>query len=574
MRRFSAMMRPNKANEDRGGQTMEKIWLRSYPPGVQATVDVNVYRSIGDLFEQSAAKFAGKPAYVNMGRAITYAQLDAMSCRFAAFLQKELRLAKGARVALMMPNLLQYPVALFGAMRAGYTVVNCNPLYTGRELEHQLKDSGAEAIVVMETFAATLAGILDKTAIKHVIVTKIGDLLGLKGPIVNLVVKYVKKMVPAWHIPGAMAFNTALSRGARLDFSPVVVTRDDLAFLQYTGGTTGAPKGAMLTHGNMLANLEQAYAWLKVYLSDDDNTIITPLPLYHVFALTVNCLLFVKAGARNVLITNPRDIPALVKELKTYPFTAMTAVNTLFNALLNHPGFAEIDFSDVRITLGGGMAVQQAVAKRWREVTGKTLIEGYGLTEASPVVSVNPLDLSAYNGSIGLPLPSTEISIRDDDGAELALGETGELCVRGPQVMSGYWNRPEETAKIMFPDGFLRTGDIARVDPQGFIYIVDRKKDMILVSGFNVYPNEIEDVVQTHPGVLEVGAVGVPDGAAGEAVKIVVVRKDPSLTAEDLRAFCRKNLTGYKVPRHIEFRDALPKTNIGKILRRELRNST
>jgi long-chain acyl-CoA synthetase len=551
---------------------MEKIWLRSYPPDVPATVDVNVYRSIGDLVEQSAVKFASKPAYVNMGHAITYAQLDAMSCRFAAYLQKELRLAKCARVALMMPNLLQYPVALFGALRAGYTVVNCNPLYTGRELEHQLKDSGAEAIVVMENFAATLAGVLDKTAVKHVIVTKIGDLLGLKGPIVNLGVKYVKKMVPAWRIPGAVSFKTALSRG--LAFSPVDVTRDDLAFLQYTGGTTGAPKGAMLTHGNMLANLEQAYAWLKIYLPDDDNTIITPLPLYHVFALTVNCLLFVKAGARNVLITNPRDIPALVKELKNYPFTAMTAVNTLFNALLNNPGFAEIDFSKVRITLGGGMAVQQAVAKRWREVTGKTLIEGYGLTEASPVVSVNPLDLSAYNGSIGLPLPSTEISIRDDDGAELPLGETGELCVRGPQVMSGYWKLPEETAKIMFPDGFLRTGDIARIDPQGFIYIVDRKKDMILVSGFNVYPNEIEDVVQTHPGVLEVGAVGVPDGAAGEAVKIVVVRKDPNLTAEDLRAFCRKNLTGYKVPRHIEFRDALPKTNIGKILRRELRNAT
>jgi long-chain acyl-CoA synthetase len=553
---------------------MEKIWLRSYPQGVPATVDVNLYRSIGDLFEQSVAKFADKTAYVNMGRALTYAEVDRLSLAFAAYLQGELRLPKGARVALMMPNVLQFPVALFGALRAGYTVVNCNPLYTGRELEHQLKDSGAEAIVVLENFAATLAGIREKTAIKHVIVTKLGDLLGFpKGPIVSLAVKYVKKLVPAWRIPGAVPFKTALARGARLTFTPVEVTQSDLAFLQYTGGTTGAPKGAMLTHGNMLANLEQCHAWLKIYLSEGGETIITPLPLYHVFALTVNGLLFLKAGGRNVLITNPRDIPVFVKELKTYPFTALTAVNTLFNALLNNADFADVDFSKVRITLGGGMAVQQDVAKRWREATGKTLVEGYGLTEASPVISVNPLDLSAYNGSIGLPLPSTEISIRDEEGKELAVGETGELCVRGPQVMAGYWKRPEDTEAIMFRDGFLRTGDMARIDPQGFMYIVDRKKDMILVSGFNVYPNEIEDVVQTHPGVLEVGAVGVPDGAAGEAVKIVVVRKDPSLTADDLRAFCRKNLTGYKVPRIIEFRDSLPKTNIGKILRRELRDS-
>ena len=551
---------------------MEKIWLRSYPPGVPATIDLTTYGSIGQLFEASAAKFADKAAFVNMGRALSYAQLDELSRSFAAYLQNALGLAKGARVALMMPNILQYPVALFGALRAGYTAVNCNPLYTPRELEHQLKDSGAEVIVVVENFASTLAQVRDKTAVKHVITTKLGDLLGFpKGPIVNFVVKHIKKMVPDWRIPDAVAFKSVLAEGAKLHLNPVEVSRSDIAFLQYTGGTTGVPKGAMLTHGNLLANLEQAHAWLKDVLIEGKETVITPLPLYHVFALMANCLLFLKIGARNVLITNPRDIPAFVKELKKYPFTVITGVNTLFNALLNNPAFATVDCSRLRVTLGGGMAVQEAVAKRWQEVTGTTLLEAYGLTETSPAVTVNPLNLKAYNHSIGLPLPSTEISIRDDEGRELPLGEAGELCVRGPQVMAGYWRRPEETAKVMLPDGFLRTGDIAKVDPQGFVYIVDRKKDLILVSGFKVFPNEIEDVIQAHPGVLEVGAVGVPDPYSGEAVKIVVVRKDPRLTPEGLLAFCRQYLTGYKVPRHIEFRDVLPKSNIGKILRRELR---
>ena len=551
---------------------MEKIWLRSYPPGVPATIDLTTYGSIGQLFEASAAKFADKAAFVNMDRALSYAQLDELSRSFAAYLQNGLGLAKGARVALMMPNILQYPVALFGALRAGYTAVNCNPLYTPRELEHQLKDSGAEVIVVVENFASTLAQVRDKTAVKHVITTKLGDLLGFpKGPIVNFVVKHIKKMVPDWRIPDAVTFKSVLAEGAKLHLNPVEVSRSDIAFLQYTGGTTGVPKGAMLTHGNLLANLEQAHAWLKDVLIEGKETVITPLPLYHVFALMANCLLFLKIGARNVLITNPRDIPAFVKELKKYPFTVITGVNTLFNALLNNPAFATVDCSRLRVTLGGGMAVQEAVAKRWQEVTGTTLLEAYGLTETSPAVTVNPLNLKAYNHSIGLPLPSTEISIRDDEGRELPLGEAGELCVRGPQVMAGYWMRPEETAKVMLPDGFLRTGDIAKVDPQGFVYIVDRKKDLILVSGFKVFPNEIEDVIQAHPGVLEVGAVGVPDPYSGEAVKVVVVRKDPRLTPEGLLAFCHQNLTGYKVPRHIEFRDVLPKSNIGKILRRELR---
>jgi long-chain acyl-CoA synthetase len=555
-------------------ETMEKVWLRSYPPGVPASIDVASYRSIGQLFEATVAKFADKPAFVNMGRSITYAELDRLSRDFAAYLQSELKLTKGARVALMMPNMLQYPVALFGALRAGCTVVNCNPLYTPRELQHQLADSGADAIVIVENFAATLAQIRDKTPVKHVITTKLGDMLGFpKGLVVNFVVQYIKKMVPAWSIPGAVSFKTALAKGSRLRFTPVAVGPEDLAFLQYTGGTTGVPKGAMLTHANLLANLEQGRAWLHDFLTEGEETVITALPLYHIFALTANCLIFMKMGGRNVLITNPRDIPGLIKELKTYPFTAFTGVNTLFNALLNHPDFASVDFSHMRIALAGGMALHAPVAKRWQEVTGKPVIEAYGLTETSPAATINPLNLRAFNGSIGLPLPSTEISIRDEQGQELPNGGAGELCIRGPQVMAGYWHLPEETRKVMLPDGFLRTGDIAKVDEKGFVYIVDRKKDMIIVSGFNVYPNEIEEVVQAHPGVLEVGAVGVPDAKSGEAVKIAVVKKDPLLTADDLIAFCRQNLTGYKVPRFVEFRDALPKTNVGKILRRELRQS-
>jgi long-chain acyl-CoA synthetase len=553
---------------------MEKVWLRSYPPGVPASIDFSTYQSIGQLFEASAGKFASKPAFVNMGRSITYAELDTLSRNFAAYLQNGLKLAKGARIAIMMPNMLQYPVALFGALRAGYTVVNCNPLYTPRELEHQLKDSGAEAIVIVENFASTLAQVREKTPVKHVITTTLGEMLGFpKGPIVNFVVKYIRKMVPPWSIPDAVSFKSALAAGSQLAFAPVQINHSDIAFLQYTGGTTGVPKGAMLTHGNLLANLEQGRAWLQNFLTEGGETVITALPLYHIFALTANCLIFMKMGARNVLITNPRDIPALIKELKAYPFTAITGVNTLFNALLNHPDIASVDFSHMRIALAGGMALHESVAKRWQEVTGKPLIEAYGLTETSPAATINPLDLPEFNGSIGLPLPSTEISIRDDDGQELTDGAAGELCIRGPQVMAGYWHRPEETQKVMTPDGFLRTGDIAKVDENGFVRIVDRKKDMILVSGFNVYPNEIEEVVQSHPGVLEAGAVGVPDAKSGEAVKVVVVKKDPGLRAEDLIAFCQRNLTGYKVPRHVEFREALPKTNVGKILRRELRES-
>ena len=553
---------------------MEKIWLTSYPPDVPASVDFSTYRSIGHLFEESASKFASKPAFVNMGRSISYAELDALSRNFAAYLQSELKLAKGARVALMMPNCLQYPIALFGALRAGYTIVNCNPLYTSRELEHQLTDSGTDAIVIVENFASTLAQIRNKIPLKHVITTQLGDMLGFpKGPIVNFVVKHVKKMVPEWSIPDAVSLKAALKKGAQLPFAPVEVTPDDLAFLQYTGGTTGVPKGAMLTHANMLANLEQARIWLQNVLTEGEETVITALPLYHIFALTANCLVFLRMGGQNVLITNPRDIPAFIKELKAYPFTTITGVNTLYNALLNHPDFASVDFSHLRIALAGGMALHEPVAKRWQEVTGRTLIEAYGLTETSPAVTINPFDLPAFNGSIGLPLPSTEISIRDDQGQELTNGSAGELCIRGPQVMAGYWHLPDETENVMLPDGFIRTGDIAQIDEKGFVHIVDRKKDMILVSGFNVYPNEIEEVVQSHPDVLEAGVVGVPDPKSGEAVKLVVVKKDPDLTSEDLIAFCRQNLTRYKVPHHVEFRDMLPKTNVGKILRRELRQS-
>ena len=551
---------------------MEKIWLKSYPSGVPETVDVGAFASIGEVLERSIAKFGPRTAFVNMGAGISYAELDRLSRDFAAYLQGEAKLARGARVALMMPNMLQYPIAMFGTLRAGYTVVNCNPLYSPRELEYQLKDSGAEAIVVIENFASVLAQVIGKTAIRHVVTTQLGDLLGFpKSTIVNFVVKRVKKMVPAWHIAGAVPFKTALKRGAAQALRPVAVTPDDIAFLQYTGGTTGVPKGAMLTHRNIIANLQQSHAWLASTLEEGRETIVTALPLYHIFALTANCLVFMKIGATNVLITNPRDIPAFVKELAAYPFTAITGVNTLYNAMLNNPDFVKLDFSSMRISLGGGMAVQRGVAERWKQVTGRTLVEAYGLTETSPAVTINPLDLPAFNGSIGLPIPNTEIVIRDDNDRELGVGETGELCVRGPQVMAGYWNRPEETRQVLMPDGFLRTGDIATVDDKGFVRIVDRKKDMILTSGFNVYPNEVEEVVAMHPGVMEVGAVGLPDAAAGEIVKIVVVKKDPALTAEDLIAHCRQQMTGYKVPRVVEFRAELPKTNVGKILRRALR---
>ncbi len=551
---------------------MEKIWLKSYPPGVPAEIDVNEFRSLGELFERSVRRFADKTAYVCMGKSITYAELDALSARFGAFLQGALGLPKGTRVALMMPNVLQYPIALFGALRACYTIVNVNPLYTARELEHQLKDAGAEAIVILENFAHTLEHVRAQVPIRHVIVTSLGEMLGFpKGAIVNFVVRRVRKLVPAWRLDGHLSFTEALRRGAAHALQPVDIGPEDMAFLQYTGGTTGVAKGAILTHRNIVANLQQAHAWIAANVGEGREIIITALPLYHIFSLTANCLTFLKIGATNVLIPNPRDIPGFVKELSRHRFTAITGVNTLFNALVNNPDFARLDFSSLRVALGGGMAVQQAVAEKWKKITGVQLIEAYGLTETSPAVTINPLDLKAFNHSIGLPVSSTEVSIRDDNGTEQPIGQHGELCVRGPQVTPGYWNRPEETARIFTADGFLRTGDIAVIDDKGFVTLVDRKKDMILVSGFNVYPNEVEDVVASHPGVLEVAAIGVPDERSGEAVKIFVVRKDPALSAEALIAHCRENLTGYKVPHHVEFRDELPKSNVGKILRRELR---
>jgi long-chain acyl-CoA synthetase len=550
---------------------VEKIWLKSYPPGVPAEIDVNQYASLREVLEVSCAKFGPRPAYSCMGRTITFAELDRLSAAFGAFLQGR-GLTKGARVALMMPNVLQYPVCLFGILRAGCTVVNVNPLYTPRELEHQLNDSGAEMIVVVENFAHTLAEVLSKTEVKHVIVTTIGEMLGLKGVLVDFVLRHVKKMIPAWDIPGAIRLSDARAEGGGRKLEPVAIGHEDIAFLQYTGGTTGVAKGAMLLHRNIIANLLQAGAWVKPFLGNKRHVVITPLPLYHIFSLTANCLIFMTLGAENVLITNPRDIPGLVKEMSKHSFTAITGVNTLFNALLNNAEFQKLDFSTLQMTLGGGMAVQKAVADRWEKVTGKPLIEAYGLTETSPAATINPLDLPEYNGAIGLPISSTDLVLRDDDGKDVALGDRGEICIKGPQVMAGYWKRPEETATIIDRDGWLATGDIGVLDERGYVRIVDRKKDMILVSGFNVYPNEIEAVVAMHPGVLECAAVGVPDPKSGEAVKLFVVKKDPALTAEALLAHCREQLTGYKCPRDVEFRRELPKSNVGKILRRELRD--
>lgn len=554
---------------------MERIWIKSYSADVPAEVDVDAFRSIVDVFEQSVAKFSDKPAYIHMGATLAYADVDRLSRAFAAYLSEELKLPRGARVALMMPNVLQYPIALFGALRAGYIVVNCNPLYTARELERQLADSSAEAIVVIENFASVLQEALPRTAIKHVITTQLGDMLGWgKGTLVNFVVKYVKRLVPAWRIPGAIHFLTALRRGANLPWNPAPIASNDIAFLQYTGGTTGIPKGAMLTHRNIVANLQQHHAYIHEALQEGRDVVITALPLFHIYALTVSCLLAVKIGAVNVLITNPRDIPGVVKELAKHRFTCFAGVNTLFKALVDSRDFARLDFSSLRIAASGGSALQEAVAAKWKAITGKTLIEAYGLTETSPVATCNPVDLAKFNGSCGLPIPSTEVAIKDEQGADLPIGEAGELCVRGPQVMKGYWNKPDETAKAMTADGFLKTGDIATIDRDGFVRIVDRKKDMINVSGFKVYPNEVEEVVALHPGVQEVGAVGVPNAVSGEAVKIVVVKRDPSLSAEDLKAHCRKYLTAYKVPRVIEFREELPKTTLGKILRRALRETS
>jgi len=550
---------------------MEKIWLQSYPQGVPAEISIDHVPSLVALFEQACTRYADKVAYISMGKEMTYGQLDEGTRAFAGWLQS-LGIAPGERVALMMPNMLQYPVALFGTLRAGCVVVNCNPLYTPRELEHQLKDSGATAIVIVENFANTLEQVVAHTAIKHVVVTPMGEMLGaVKGTLVNLVLRHVKKMVPAWKLPDAIGFNRALAAGRRHGFTPVTLCHDDIAFLQYTGGTTGVSKGAMLTHGNIASNVMQAYSWIKPVVHEGQEFIITALPLYHIFALTANCLTFLMIGAKNLLIANPRDIPGFIKEWSKYPVTVVTGVNTLFAALLADPGFEKLDFSTMNVTLGGGMAVQGPVAEHWLKVTGVPLLQAYGLTETSPAATINPLDMHAFNGSIGLPISSTEVSIRDDYGNEVPQGQVGEICIRGPQVMKGYWQRQEETEHVFYPDRFLRTGDVGYVDKQGFVFLVDRKKDMILVSGFNVYPNEVEEVVAMLPGVMFVAAIGVPDEHSGEAVKIFVVRKEPSLNERMIIEHCRSQLTGYKVPKHVEFRDDLPRTNVGKILRRALK---
>ncbi|SFM14651.1 long-chain acyl-CoA synthetase [Bradyrhizobium sp. NFR13] len=554
---------------------MERIWLKQYPAGVPADIDVSLYPSLVDLLEESFAKFRDRKAFICMDKSITYRELDEMSLALGAYLQSK-GLAKGARVALMMPNVLQYPIATSAVLRAGYAVVNVNPLYTPRELEHQLKDSGAEAIIVLENFASTVQQVIAKTNVKHVILGSMGDMLGFKGVIVNLVVRRVKKMVPAYELPGAVWFNDAVSAGRSMKMKKPVLGPDDVAFLQYTGGTTGVSKGATLRHRNILANVLQNDAWLQPALRKpphvDQLFIVCALPLYHIFALTACFLLAVRAGGVNLLIPNPRDMPGFVKELMKYQVNSFPAVNTLYNGLLNTPGFDQVDFSKLKISNGGGMAVQKAVAEKWLKVTGCFVAEGYGLSETSPTLTCNPADVDQFNGSIGVPVPSTYISIRDDDGNEVPLGEAGEICAKGPQVMSGYWNRPDETAKVMTADGFFRTGDIGIMSPDGFTKIVDRKKDMVLVSGFNVYPNEVEDVIASHPGVLECAVIGVPDPKTTEAVKAFVVKKDPNVTAEDIIKFCGTQLTNYKVPKQIEFRTALPKTNVGKILRRELRD--
>lgn len=549
---------------------MERIWLNSYPEGIPHDIDIEHIPSLVALFEDACAKYGDQVAYISMGKEMTYRQLDEESKHFAGWLQS-LGLKKGERVALMMPNLLQYPVALFGTLRAGCVVVNCNPLYTPRELEHQLKDSGATAIVIVENFAHTLQQAIARTAIKHVVVTPMGEMLGLKGLLVNFVVRHVKKLVPAWKLPGSVNFKATLAAGQRHGWKPVPLDRDDIAFLQYTGGTTGVSKGAMLTHANIASNVVQAHAWIKPVVREGEELILTALPLYHIFALTANCLTFLMIGAKNLLIANPRDIPGFVKAWSQYPVTVVTGVNTLFNALLNNPDFAKLDFSTMRVTLGGGMAVQAPVAERWLKTVGVPLLQAYGLTETSPAATINPLDMHEFNGAIGLPISSTEISIRDDDGCEVPTTQIGEICIRGPQVMKGYWNRADETAHVFYPDGFLRTGDVGYVDQKGFVFLVDRKKDMILVSGFNVYPNEVEEAVAMYPGIIDVAAIGVPDEHSGEAVKVFVVRKDPKITERDLMEHCRKVLTGYKIPKHVEFRDDLPRTNVGKILRRALK---
>ncbi len=551
---------------------MTKIWHKSYDSGVPFDINPNEYSSINDVIEVGFTKFKSLPAFHNMGTTLTYEEIDRLSLKFASYLQNDLHLQKGDRVALMMPNILQYPIALFGVLRAGLVAVNVNPLYTPRELEHQLKDSGAKAIVIFANSANVLEKILAQTPVKTVILTEIGDMLKFpKNYIVNFVIKNVKKMVPAFNIPNAVSFKSCLFKGDASKFKKMDIKLEDTAFLQYTGGTTGVAKGAVLTHKNIVANMVQARAWIKNLITDGKEIIITPLPLYHIFSLTANCFIFNSVGALNVLITNPRDIPGFVKELKKWKFTAITGVNTLFNGLLNNEEFNKLDFSHLKVSLGGGMAVQKAVAEKWKKVTGRPLIEAYGLTETSPAACINPMTLKDYNGFIGLPLPSTEVEIKDDNGVTVPMGEIGEICIRGPQVMAGYYNRPEETAKVMTNDGFFKTGDLGFMNEQGYSKIVDRKKDMILVSGFNVYPNELEDVITQQPKVLECAAIGIPDEKSGEVVKVFVVKKDQSLTQEELMKFCRENLTSYKIPKYIEFRAELPKSNVGKILRKDLR---
>ena len=552
----------------------DRPWLAQYSPGVPAEIDPDAYASIVAVLDSAIASYRDRPAFSSFGKVLTFADIDRLSSQFAAYLLGELELKRGDRVAIMMPNCLQYPIATFGILRAGLTVVNVNPLYTPRELKHQLVDSGASAIVVLDNFGHTVQQVIAQTQIRQVIATGLGDLVGgAKGAIMNFVIKHVKKMVPRYDLPGAIRFREALGLGQMQSPPPVTIESGDIAFLQYTGGTTGTAKGAMLTHRNLVANMEQAAAWIGTSLKPGEEVIITALPLYHIFSLTANGLVFTKFGGLNHLITNPRDMKGFVKELKGTKFTAITGVNTLFNGLLNTPGFDEVDFSSLKVTLGGGMAVQRAVAERWKKTTGITLVEAYGLTETSPAACINPLNLAEYNGAIGLPIPSTDACVKDDNGVTLPAGDVGELCIRGPQVMKGYWQRPEETAKAIDAEGWLHTGDMARMDEHGFFYIVDRKKDMILVSGFNVYPNEVEDVIAMMPGVLEVAAVGVPDEKSGEIVKVVIVKKDPNLTAEMVKEHARANLTGYKHPRIVEFRKELPKTNVGKILRRELRDA-
>ena len=551
---------------------MEKPWLDSYERGVKAEIDETLYQSIPDVFRQSVEKFANQPAFQNMGKTLTYAEVGKLAQDFASYLQNVLKLPRGERVAIMLPNLLQYPIALFGILQAGLVAVNTNPLYTPRELEHQLKDSGATTIIVLENFANTLKLVLPRTQIKHVIVASVGEMFGFfKGTLMNFVLRKVKKMVPEYRISDTIPFQTALKEGAAHTFRPVSLTREDTALLQYTGGTTGVAKGAILSHGNICANMQQAAEWIVKLLRPGKETVIAALPLYHIFALTVNLMIFTQAGSKIILITNPRDMKSFIGDMKKERVSVFVGVNTLFNGMVNQPDFATVDFSSLKLTLGGGMATQKAVAEKWKNITGTPIVEAYGLTEASPGVCANPLNIPAYTGGIGLPIPSTEIELRDADGNEVAQGEPGEMWIRGPQVMKGYWNRPEETAKVLDSRGFLATGDIAVMDEKGWFKLVDRKKDLIVVSGFNVYPNEVEDVAASHPKVLEAACIGVSSPKTGEALKLFIVKKDESLTAEELIAFCRTELTAYKVPKDIEFRDELPKSNVGKILRRELR---